>query len=59
MEKVVPVQLAYKNEDFQIAAETQRVELDVPTSNVWDLVINIAEHLKKHMHFQEKQDKAS
>ena len=57
MEKVVPVQLAYKNEDFQIAAKTQRVELDVPTSNVWDLVINIAEHLKKHMHFQEKQGK--
>ena len=47
-----------KNEDFQIAAKTQRVELDVPTSNVWDLVINIAEDLKKHMHFQEKQDKA-
>ena len=46
-----------KNDDFQIAAKTQRVELDVPTSNVWDLVINIAEHLKKHMHFQEKQGK--
>ena len=46
-----------KNEDFQIADKTQRVELDVPTSNVWDLVINIAEHLKKHMHFQEKQGK--
>ena len=46
-----------KNEDFQIADKTQRVELDVPTSKVWDLVINIAEHLKKHMHFQEKQGK--
>ena len=43
---------------FQIAVKTQRFELDVPTTSAWDLFINMAEYLKKFMHFhiQEKED---
>ena len=39
-----------KSEGSQSAAKIVRLELDVSTSNTWDLPINMVEYLNKYIH---------
>ena len=39
-----------KSEGSQIETIIPRFELDVPTSNAWDLLISMSEYLDKYMH---------